>query len=101
MGKALSVMEKIKRAVEGVTDAAELMRAANWLQAQARYRAKVMFRKGSKVRFTKGHARLPAGSVGEVLRVNQKTVTVRFGDFNEWRVPPSMLEMVPVATATA
>lgn len=100
MGKRLSVMEKVRRAVEGATDAAELQRAANWLQAQARYRSQMQFRKGSKVVFTKGHARLPAGSVGTVLRVNTKTVTVRFGEFDEWRVPPSMLEPAP-ATAKA
>lgn len=101
MAKRLTVMEKVRRAVEGVTDAAELQRAASWLQHQARFRAKQQFRRGSKVRFTKGHVRLPAGSVGEVLRVNTKTVTVRFGEFAEWRVPPSMLEAVPAGEVSA
>lgn len=75
----------------------------DFIRAAAQARLKAMFRKGAKVRMkgARKHDELN-GKVGTIVKVNQRTVVVGFGEKDEWgfwaegeyNVPPAMLEAV-------
>jgi hypothetical protein len=45
-----------------------------------------------------GNRRLPGGTVGTVVRLGIKNVTVDFGNYLKWRVPAGWLEIAPKGT---
>lgn len=95
MGKRLTLKEKVKRLITEKHSAADLTEAARYLDWVAKNSLRREMRPGTSVTFHKpgDRSKLPHGSEGTVLRVNQKTVSVDFGPRGEYRVPPSMLRV--------
>ncbi len=92
MGKRLTVMDKVRRAVEGA-EPAEIRDASRYLRELSDRKARVGFRAGMKVRNRKRVGnRLPEGAEGVIQRVNPKTITVDFGEYRVWRMYPGGLE---------
>ena len=51
------------------------------------------FRPSQSVKFTGDTSnKLPKGAEGVVIRVNERTVAVEFGEFGRWRVDAALLE---------
>lgn len=96
MGKRLTLKEKVKRLITEKTTAQDLSEAARYLSHVAKRSLRIALRPGTNVTFNKPgdrSRRLPHGSEGTVVRVNQKTVSVDFGPRGEWRVGPSLLKV--------
>lgn len=94
MGKRLTLKEKVMKLVTEKHTATDLTEASRALEYVAKRILRVEMRPGTNVTFNKpgdGTRRLPHGSQGTVVRVNQKTVSVDFGPRGEWRVGPSLL----------
>jgi len=97
MGKRLTVMDKVRRAVEGAS-VPEIQDAYRDLRALAERKARVGFAPGMRVRARKGVGRrLPLGAEGVIKSVNPKTITVDFGEYRVWRMYPGGLEAVEAA----
>ena len=95
MGKRLTLKEKVRKLLTPQHTAADLSEAARYLEHVAKRSLHRELRPGTNVTFNKpgDRSRLPHGSKGTVLRVNQKTVSVDFGPRGEWRIPPTLLKV--------
>ncbi len=96
MGKRLTLRAKVERAVTEKHTAADIGEAIHYLEWRMKRLLRSNLRPGTNVTFNKPgdrSRRLPHGSQGTVLRVNQKTVSVDFGPRGEWRIPPALLKV--------
>ena len=94
MAKRLTLKEKVMKLITDKHTAADLTEASRYLEHVAKRSLRLAMRPGTNVTFNKPgdrSRRLPHGSEGTVVRVNQKTVSVDFGPRGEWRVGPSLL----------
>lgn len=95
MGKRLTLKEKVERAVTEKHTAADISEAVRYLEWRMKRLLRSNLRPGTNVTYNKpgDRSRLPHGSEGTVLRVNQKTVSVDFGPRGEWRIPPALIKV--------
>ena len=96
MAKRLTLKEKVMKLITAKHTAADLSEASQYLAHIAKRSLRISLRPGTNVTFNKPGAssrRLPHGTPGTVVRVNQKTVSVDFGPRGEWRVPATLLKV--------
>jgi len=96
----MNLVEKMAELVRNESDEA-VQTALGWLQGENRNRRDrrdrilvAALKAGDKVvvKAEHGTRRLPAGTVGTIIRFGQKKLLVDFGAFLTWRVPPSFVE---------
>jgi hypothetical protein len=95
MAKRLTLKDKVQRLITEKHTAGDLTEAARYLEWVAKQSLRRELRPGTNVTFHKpgDRSKLPHGSEGTVVRVNQKTVSVDFGPRGEWRIPPALLKV--------
>lgn len=101
MGKRLSVIDKLRRAVEGASPT-ELQDAAEYLKRKANLAIQMVLRPGMRVVCAEGVGnRLQPGAIGVVTKVNPKTVAVDFKEtvgeasrYRQWKMRPSHIQPI-------